>query len=93
MGLIAMIAFLRISPLGVTAEIGSISRTTADYLHIMPVRLEGLDTLRGCINMIKNSFWSNNGLFIFGLVLGSFASAIFSEDFKIQNPENYKFVK
>ena len=92
-GLIAMIAFLRISPLGVTAEIGSISRTSANYLHIMPVRLEGLDTLRGCITMIKNSFWSNNGLFIFGLVLGSFASAIFSEDFKIQIPDRNEIFK
>ena len=35
----------------------------------MPSRLEGLDSLRGCIILVKNSFWSNNGLFIFGLVL------------------------
>ena len=43
--------------------------------------------------MIKNSFWSNNGLFIFGLVLGSFASAIFSEDFKIQIPDRNEIFK
>ena len=92
-GLIAMIAFLRITPLGVTAEIGSMARTTANYLHMMPARLEGLDTMRGCITMIKNSFWSNNGLFIFGLVLGSFASAIFSEDFKIQIPNRNEIIK
>jgi len=92
-GLIAMIAFLRISPLGVTAEISSIAKTTASYFDIMPSRLEGLDTLRGCIIMIKNSFWSNNGLFIFGLVLGSFASAIFAEDFNIQIPNRNEIVK
>ena len=88
-----MIAFLRITPLGVTAEIGNMARTTAGYLHMMPARLEGLDTLRGCITMIKNSFWSNNGLFIFGLVLGSFASAIFSENFKIQIPDRNEIFK
>ena len=85
--LIAIIAFLRVSPLGVTAEIGSIARTSAGYFNILPARLEGLDTLRGCITIIKETFWSNNGLFIFGVVLGSFALATFSGDFKIQIPK------
>ena len=85
--LIAIIAFLRVSPLGVTAEIGSIARTSAGYFNILPLRLEGLDTLRGCITIIKETFWSNNGLFIFGVVLGSFALATFSGDFKIQIPK------
>jgi hypothetical protein len=85
--LIATVAFLRVSPLGVTAEIGSIARTSAGYLNILPARLEGLDTLRGCLTIVKETFWSNNGLFIFGLVLGSFALATFSGDFKIQIPK------
>ena len=85
--LIAIIAFLRVSPLGVTAEIGRIARTSAGYFNILPARLEGLDTLRGCITIIKETFWSNNGLFIFGVVLGSFALATFSGDFKIQIPK------
>jgi uncharacterized membrane protein YedE/YeeE len=85
--LIATIAFLRVTPLGVTAEIGSIARTSAEYFNILPIRFEGLDTLRGCLTIIKETFWSNNGLFIFGLVLGSFALATFSGDFKIQIPK------
>ena len=44
--LIATIAFLRVSPLGVTAEIGSLARTSANHFNILPTRLEGLDTLR-----------------------------------------------
>jgi hypothetical protein len=92
-GLIATIAFLRITPLGVTAEISSIAKTTADNLNIMPSRLEGLDTLRGCIIIVKNSFWSNNGLFISGLVLGSFSSSIFAEDFNIQIPNKNEIFK
>ena len=55
--------------------------------EVMPARLEGLDSLRGCIALIKNSFWSNNGLFITGLILGSFASSTFSQEFKIQIPK------
>ena len=81
------VAFLRVTPLGVTAEIGSIARTSAGYFNILPARLEGLDTLRGCLTIVKETFWSNNGLFIFGLVLGSFALATFSGDFKIQIPK------
>jgi hypothetical protein len=45
--LIAIIAFLRVSPLGVTAEIGSIARTSAGYFNILPVRLEGLGYFKG----------------------------------------------
>jgi uncharacterized membrane protein YedE/YeeE len=86
-GLIGMIAFLRITPLGVTAEFGNFSRNLGDYLNVTPIRLEGFDTLRGCLGLVKNIFWTNNGLFILGLVLGSLASAIFSEDFKVQIPK------
>ena len=91
--LIATVAFLRISPLGVTAEIGSIARTSANYFNILPVRLEGLDTLRGCLTIVKETLWSNNGLFIFGLVLGSFALATFSGDFKIQIPQTKESIR
>ena len=38
------------------------------------------------MRVIQSSL-SPNGLFIFGLVLGSFALAIFSGDFKIQIPK------
>jgi len=86
-GLIAAAAYLRVTPLGVTAEIGNISRNLGDFLNMSPSRLEGFDTLRGCIGIVKTIFLTNNGLFIFGIVLGSFASAIFSEDFKIQIPK------
>ncbi|MBM30496.1 MAG: hypothetical protein CMD77_06250 [Gammaproteobacteria bacterium] len=91
-GLIAMLSFLRVAPLGVTAEISDIAKTTAGYFQFMPPRLEGLETLRGCIILVKNSFWSNNGLLIVGLVLGSLASAIFSEDFRIQLPNRIETV-
>ena len=79
-------AFLRIAPLGVTAELGSLARTAADHAGWLPSRLEGLDTLRGCATAVKAVFWSNNGTFVTGLVLGAFAAAWSAGDVKPHRP-------
>ncbi len=79
-------AYLRIAPLGVTAELGSVARTLADKAHALPTRLEGLDTLRGCATVVKDTLWSNNGIFVVALVLGSFAAATSAGDFKWRVP-------
>jgi uncharacterized protein len=85
-GALAVAAFLRIAPLGVTAELGSIARTLADHAELLPKRLEGLDTLRGCATVVKETIWSNNGLFVIGLVFGSFAAAWSAGDFALRYP-------
>lgn len=85
-GALAVIAYLRVAPLGVTAELGSIARTVADNGAWLPARLEGLDTLRGCVTAVKESLWSNNGAFIAGLVPGALAAALFAGDFRLQLP-------
>jgi hypothetical protein len=80
-------AYLRIAPLGVTAELGSVARTLADRFGVLPARLEGLDTLRGCATVVKNALWSNNGIFVVALVLGSFGAATSAGDFKLRFPK------
>lgn len=85
-GGLGALAYLRIAPLGVTAELGSLARTGADHLHWLPERLEGLDTLRGCATVVKETLWSNNGVFVGGLVLGSLAAALSAGDFKPRLP-------
>lgn len=80
--LIATLAYLRVAPLGVTAELGSISRSLGNQLSSFPSRLEGLDTLRGCATVIKTTLLSNNGVFILALVAGAFAAALPAGDFK-----------
>lgn len=82
-GLIATIAYFRVGALGVTAELGSISRTTlAQFWDIS--RLEGLDRLTGCMTVIKETVLSNNGVFVISLIFGSLASALIAGQFKIQ---------
>uniref|UniRef100_UPI002FC9CD11 YeeE/YedE thiosulfate transporter family protein n=1 Tax=Bosea sp. (in: a-proteobacteria) TaxID=1871050 RepID=UPI002FC9CD11 len=54
-GLIGIAAYLRLSPLGVTAEIGSRSRQLAAHFELLPSRLEGLDSFRGCATAIRDA--------------------------------------
>lgn len=79
-GTLALAAYLRVGPLGVTAELGSLSRTAANGLGWLPERLEGLDGFSGCATVVKETLLSNNGLFILGLVFAAWASALLAGD-------------
>ncbi|WP_225833228.1 YeeE/YedE family protein [Pseudomonas sp. MM211] len=79
-GTLALAAYLRVGPLGVTAELGSLSRTAANGLGWLPERLEGLDGFSGCATVVKEALLSNNGLFILGLVFAAWASALLAGD-------------
>lgn len=85
-GFVGVLSYFRIGPLGVTAELGSIARTAADIAGWLPARLEGIDTFSGCATAIKQTLWSQNGVFIVSLVLGSLAAAIPAGDFKPCRP-------
>jgi len=85
-GVLSAVAYLRVAPLGVTAELGSLVRTAADQLALLPSTLHGLDGFRGCATVVKQALLSNNGLFVGGLVLASFASALVSGEFKPRKP-------
>lgn len=85
-GALATIAYLRVGPLGVTAELGSLSRTAAADLGVLPWRLEGLDSLAGCATVVKDALLSRNGVFVIGLVLGAFAAALVAGEFRPRVP-------
>lgn len=86
-GTLATIAYFRVGPLGVTAELGSLSRTAADWAGLLPARLEGLDGLAGCATVVKDTLLSRNGVFVGGLVLGAFVSALAAGEFHPQRPK------
>lgn len=75
-------AYLRVAPLGVTAEIAARARLTADAFGWLPERIEGLDTLRGCVAIMSESLLSPNGVFVMALIAGSFAAALPAGQFK-----------
>lgn len=81
-GVLGTFAYFRVAPLGVTAEIGSRARQAASTLGFAPSRLEGLDTLRGCISVATDALLSRNGAFVLALVTASFAAALAAGQFK-----------
>jgi uncharacterized membrane protein YedE/YeeE len=85
-GLISTAMILRLEPLGVTSEFFRLSRTLGDALGILPERLEGLDTIRGCSLRQAAGFFSRGVLFVFAMVLASLASALASGDFELEWP-------
>lgn len=83
-GIIATLYYFRVAPLGVTAELGSIVRTAGNDLDLVPSTLFGLDVLRGCATVVKETLLSNNGLFVLGLVGASLASALIAGQFSVR---------
>lgn len=92
-GTLAIVAYLRVGPLGVTAELGSLARTGANALGWLPERLEGLDSFAGCATQLKETLLSDNGLFVIGLLLASWASALTAGDFKLSRPTSKDWIR
>jgi len=81
-GAISTLAYLRVAPLGVTAELGSLARTAGTQWQLIPASLFGLDGLRGCATVVKEALLSNNGLFVIGLIGASFVTALPAGQFR-----------
>jgi uncharacterized membrane protein YedE/YeeE len=89
-GLIGMVAYFRVEPLGVTSQIGSLARTAMDSAGLLADRLNGLDGFAGCATVVVQTI-TENGWLIGGLVLGSLASALLANRVEVGprlNPGN-----
>lgn len=81
-GVIGVIAYLRIEPLGVTRQIGSSTRTFLDANGLIAENLNGLDVMTGCIGLITETL-TNNAWILIGIVIASFAAALSGNRFKL----------
>lgn len=81
-GVLGTASYFRVAPLGVTAEIGSRARQAAGAAGVLTDRLQGLDTLRGCITVARDLALSPNGGFVLALIAASFAAALIAGQFK-----------
>jgi hypothetical protein len=62
-------------------------RTAATPTGFAPQTLAGLDTLRGCVAAVKTTLLSPNGVFVIGLIIGAFASAVNARQFQPSWPD------
>lgn len=83
-GVIGIAAYFRIEPLGVTSQLGSVSRTTLDNAGLLADRLNGLDTFSGCATQVVQVI-TENGWLIGGVVAGSFAVVLLGNRFELSN--------
>jgi uncharacterized protein len=81
-GLIGVVAYLRVEPLGVTSQLGSLARTSLDNMGLLSGRLNGLDAFSGCATQVVQVI-TNNGWVILGVALGSFGVVLLGSRFKL----------
>ncbi|MEQ3552820.1 YeeE/YedE family protein [Pseudonocardia nematodicida] len=82
-GIIVVVAYLRVEPLGVTRQLGSATRTVLDGTGLLPATLHGLDGFAGCATVVAEVVLAN-GWLILGVVAGSFAAALPGRRFRIE---------
>jgi uncharacterized protein len=85
-GLLAAAVLLRTEPLGVTSKLTRAARFLGDHFSLLPERMDGLDTIRGCASRPAEGLFSRGFLFISALVLGSLGSALMSGEFELERP-------
>lgn len=90
-GMVATFAYLWNHPLGVTAEIGRVSRQLGMAVGLLPARLEGLDRMAGCRAITSDRWLTDSGVLVLSLVAGSMVSALLSGEFRIRKgrPRTY----
>lgn len=81
-GILGVVGYLRIEPLGVTSQLGSLTRTAMDGSGLLPERLNGLDTFAGCATVVVQTI-TDNGWLIGGMVLAAAAAALAGGHFRL----------
>ncbi len=77
------VAYLRVAPLGVTAELGARSRQAADCARDSAARGSKASTRCAAASIaVSDALLTPNGLFVIALVLASFAAALVAGQFK-----------
>ena len=84
-GAIGIAAYLRTTPLGVTSQLSTISRSYLDSRGALPEVLHGIDMMRGCVALVSSTI-TNNGWLVIGMVFASLAVAVGGGRFNLQVP-------
>ncbi|THU02481.1 YeeE/YedE family protein [Lampropedia puyangensis] len=85
-GLVGVLAIIRMKPLGVTAFLGTASRQWADAQGWIPATMHGLDGFAGCSTTPQSTWLMPNAVLLTGIVGGAFAAAFLSRQFVFKIP-------
>jgi uncharacterized membrane protein YedE/YeeE len=85
-GLLSVLAIVRMRPLGVTATLGSQVRGALQQQGWVPQRLNGLDGFAGCATLPQESWATPNALVLVGLIGGALVAALASRQFTARRP-------
>ncbi|MGV6871455.1 YeeE/YedE family protein [Pseudochelatococcus sp. B33] len=86
-------SYLRVAPLGVTADLGGRGRQLGEYLGLVPGHLNGLDRLRGCAAIAQEALLSPNGLFVAGMIVSALAASLIAGQFRPTLPTISQIVR
>lgn len=81
-GIVGVVAYLRIEPLGTTRQLNTIAQDIGTRYNLYP-ELVGLDGLSGCIGAAVEAI-TNNGWLVIGFFLAALAASISGNRFKLQ---------
>jgi uncharacterized membrane protein YedE/YeeE len=83
-GIIGVVAYLRIEPLGTTRQLNTIAQNIGNRYDLFP-ELVGLEGLSGCIGAAVETI-TNNGWLVIGFFIAALAASISGNRFKPQIP-------
>ena len=90
-GFLSIIYFLFHSPPGVTGEIMKQSLNISKLINLSDGVLSGIGSLSGCLGSISSSgIISHTFVSTVGVFFGALISALFSREFKIRKPKEFK---
>ena len=90
-GFLSIVYFLFHSPPGVTGEIMKLSLNISKVINLSDGVLSGIGSLSGCLGSIGSSgIISHTFVSTVGVFFGALISALFSREFKIRKPKEFK---
>lgn len=92
-GVLAFLIYFKVEPLGVTAELGRLTRGALGGLNAIPERLQGLDAIAGCFTGETGELVTTNAVFVAALVAGSLMSALAGGYFRPSLPSGRDAIK
>jgi hypothetical protein len=86
-GALASAAYFRVAPLSTTSELNRLAHLAGRALSIAPAELAGLGAIPGCRPQATGGLFTQNALFVVGLVAGALTASLLAGEFRVRAPK------